>query len=200
MRTLRPSVRLVLSFACLLVTAPAVARGLFGGPGAEYETPTRFVRLDVSGSGGGYAHDTRYFWMASNWRGIKGTVILDRLRMGVALIDLYAASQWEFGWVGVTFVPLHVGYTIYSRPTKCWFFYGAIPDIYVEASAAVLRPDSKFNPTVRLAACAEIDYYGLGIGVEGGWVNLENTDEIRRRVPLFYLGLQIRVLTLRIGF
>ncbi len=190
--------RTILLAACLLAAAPAVGAGLFGGPPEPGQMPSRFVRFDG-------LDDGPCFWngpplLLGRLAGV--TVILNRVRFGAALLDGYAEFD---GWQCDMTLPLHVGYTFFSRPKKTQFFYGVVPDIYAEVSGSPWGSQSGildfgFEPALRVALCCDVDYYGLGIRLEGGWADIRRHLGPTPRISLLYAGLQLRVLTFGIGF
>jgi hypothetical protein len=208
MRSFSPFVRVVLFAACLLAAAPGSAAGLFGGPPEPGQMPSRFVRFDGMDHG---------LWLWTGWpqraggwpqwsiRLAKVTIILDRVRFGAALGDGYGPFD---DWSGDMMLPLHVGYTLLSRPKRTWFFYGAVPDIYAEVSGSLWDSDPqsssilsfRFDPALRVAFCCDVDYYGLGIRLEGGWADIRRHLGPTPRISFLYAGLQLRVLTFGIGF
>jgi hypothetical protein len=105
-------------------------------------------------------------------------------------------------------LPLHVGYTFFSRPKKTQFFYGAVPDMYAEVSGSPWSPNSRsdmlgfrFEPALRVALCCDVDYGGVGARFETGWADIHRDYAgPTSRVSFIYAGLQMRLLTFGIGF
>jgi len=189
--------RTILIAACLLAATTCAASGLFGGPPEPGQMPSRFVRFDGYDAGMVLwcALPKRYgvdyqFW----FRLAKVTVILDRVRFGAAIHDTYAELE---GWSGDMMLPLHVGYTFFSRPEKTQFFYGVVPDIYAEVSGSFV-----FAPAIRAAVCCDVDYGGVGARFEMGWADIKRRYDATRtsRTSFLYAGLQLRILTFGIGF
>jgi hypothetical protein len=93
---------------------------------------------------------------------------------------------------------LHVGYKLLSKPKRTWFFYSAVPDLYVEAAGGGFKGiRSPFYG--KLSAGCEVDYYGLGAGIETGaavWLSdVEGWSE-----SSLFAGFRLRLLTFGIGF
>jgi hypothetical protein len=183
-----------------IVAAPAMASGLLGGPPEPGQMPSRFVRFE------GLA-DGPCFWngpplLFARLAGV--TVMLNRVRVGAALVDAYAEFD---GWSGNMVLPLHVGYTFFSRPEKTKFFYGAVPDVYAEVSGSPWGPGSvtgvlgfRYGPALKVALCCEVDYGGVGARFETGWADIYRDSGSTSRMSFIYAGLQMRLLTFGIGF
>ena len=89
------------------------------------------------------------------------------LRAGISGLDAngpldYDAMGFPSGW---SIAPVHVGYDIVLNPRRMAFFYGMVPSCYVEATLGA------FPPCVKLGAACDIDYCGVGTGVEVGVVD-----------------------------
>jgi hypothetical protein len=196
MRLFRPFVRVVLFAACLLAAAPALAAGLFGGPPEPGQMPSRFVRMDGLDMG---------FVGTSGWPGYSGklgkvTCKLGRVRFGMTVVESYAETDLGSGGAG-QFLPVQVGYTLWSWPRKTWFFYGAVPDIYAEAGVGVLDLEFNFRTLLRMSVCCDVDYYGLGAGLEAGWLSIPFYIGGRQKhYSTFYFCVKARVLPFGIGF
>ncbi len=203
MRLFRPFVRVVLLAVCLLAAAPALGAGLFGGPPEPGQMPSRFVRFD--GVNAGYALFAHGIPPASIRVG-RATCVLGRFRAGVALMETW----WSLDeWTSDVLLPVHVGYTIWSRPRRTWFFYGSLPEVYAEVSGSLwntsARSDQSFRyePSVRASVCCEADLYGVGARLETGVLNTDTETQYswvpsRRWFP--YVGFHVRLLTFGIGF
>jgi hypothetical protein len=116
-------------------------------------------------------------------------------------------DYWEAGMLA----PIHVGFTLWSNPKATGPVWGAVPDVYIEASASMwgieadaLLFDRKFVPSyytglrVRAALCCDVDYYGLGARLEFGAISMQ--EDSYYRVRSLYFGLQLRGLALGVGF
>jgi hypothetical protein len=88
--------------------------------------------------------------------------------------------------------PVHVGYDIVFHPLKTGFFYGAVPACYVEATLGALPLYAK------LAAACDIDYWGIGLGLEAGCLTWNNRPPWGPNPPPFrpalYAALKLRLL------
>ena len=92
---------------------------------------------------------------------------------------------------GGSIAPVHVGYDIVFNPMKTAFFYGMVPSCYVEATLGAIPP------YVKVAAACDVDYWGLGIGVETGcitWNNKYGSQQSRLLRPTVYASVKLRLL------
>ena len=163
--------------------------------------PSRLVRFDALGLGVGALDGLSFsFHMA------RTTCVFSHVRLGTALFDAYSGDMLTKQWNASMILPLRIGYTLSSRPKKTWFFYGAVADVYAEASGSLWHMSESsewvwhYSPSVRIALCCEVDYYALGIRLEGGWLDTRPQETMYGRQSLFYLGLQARALAFGIGF
>ncbi len=193
--------RTILIAVCLLAAVPALGTGLFGGPPEPGKMPSRFIRFDGLDDGPCFVNGPPL--LMGTLAGV--TVMLNRVRFGAALLDGYAEFD---GWSGNMVLPLHVGYTFFSRPEKTKFFYGAVPDVYAEVSGSPCGPDSltgvlglRYGPALKVALCCDVDYGGVGARFETGWADIHRDYAgPTSRVSFLYAGLQVRILTFGIGF
>jgi hypothetical protein len=189
--------RTILIAACLLAAMPALGAGLFGGPPEPGKMPSRFVRFEGLADGPCFVNGPPL--LMGRLAGV--TVMLNRVRFGAALDEGYAEFD---GWSGDMMLPLHVGYTLLSRPKKTLLFYGAVPEIYAEASGSLWGPmlAFEFEPALRVALCCDVDYGGVGARFEMGWADIKRHYDASRtsRTPFIYAGLQVRLLAFGIGF
>jgi hypothetical protein len=186
--------RLLLLAACLLVGSLS-AQGLFGGQAEEGQMPSRFIRFDALDIG---PYTSQHYLQGPIWLGIaKATCVLNRLRFGVAGTQLFMCGD---DWPSELTVYVHAGYSVWSRPVKTAFFYGAAPDVYFEAGCGFYQGNLEldpqywvFDPGAKVALCCDLDYYGVGAKAEIGWLS-------DRWGPGLYAGFQVRLLTFGIGF
>jgi hypothetical protein len=96
---------------------------------------------------------------------------------------------------GLCFAPVHVGYDIVLNAKKTAFFYGMVPSCYVEATLGA------FPPYAKVAAACDIEYYGVGTGIEFGCVDWNQkpnypsgTGVSRSFIPVLYASLKLRLL------
>ena len=201
MRSFGPFVRAVLVVTCLLAAVPALGAGLFGGPPEPGQMPSRFVRFEGWAAGPCFRNSPPL--LLGRLAGV--TLTLNRLRFGAALLDGYEEFD---GWQCDMTLPLHVGYTFFSRPKKTQFFYGVVPDIYAEVSgspwSAASRSDVlgfSFEPALKAALCCDVDYGGVGARFELGWADIHRDFAgPTSRMSFLYAGLQVRFLTFGIAF
>ncbi len=193
MRTARVA-RLV---CCLL----AAAAGAESGP----TTPRRFVKVDLL--------DVGEFVPFGDWPAISAhlatvTCVIDRVRFGVTAADMYTAIDF---WDGTVLLPVHVGYDIVSNPKATWLLWGAVPDVHVDAIASLWEnrdtdkwpPSFKYSPTLELAVCCDVDYYGLGAGLRvraGLYKSVNAIGYTAGGSAGVFAEFRLRVLTFGIGF
>jgi hypothetical protein len=180
--------------ACLLAATLAVAAetgNLFGTPGGELDVvPHRFIRFDVADVGM-VAFRGPYYGSGQGGVFLKATCQWNRFRFGAAGAEFWGdIADGPAGPVPISMVlPVYVGYDLWYIPRRTGDFYGAVPDVYVEAGVNLVPPI-----IVKAALSCDVDYYGVGLRAEaGGYVNpsYENT---------LYVALELRLLTFGIGF
>jgi hypothetical protein len=194
--------RLLLLAACLLTAVPAPGAGLFGGPTEPGQVPSRFIKVDVL--------DVGVFVPFSDWPAMSAhvasvTCVLNRVRFGVTAADYYAAIDF---WGSCVVLPVHVGYTIVSNPKAIWLLWGAVPDVHVDAIGSLWRnrdtdkwpPSLQYCPTLELALCCDVDYYGLGAGLRVGAYKSAAIGYSAYHEASLFAELRLRVLTFGVGF
>jgi len=128
--------------------------------------------------------------LKATWHSGKG------LRAGISGLDANGSLDIDFegypeGW---SIAPVHVGYDIVFNPKKTAFFYGVVPACYVEGTFGALPLYAK------LAVACDIDYYGVGTGIEVGCVDWNHQPAYNGHpashnfVPAFYAALKLRLL------
>ena len=178
--------RAILLAVCLLAAAPALA----AEPG---QMPNRFVRVEPFDVGtGAWSFEGRL---------LRATYTTGRLRAGIGLVDVYAVI--DFCDAGM-WAPVHVGYTVWSNPRRTLFFYGVVPDIYVELSGSPFTPRAGRLSTglgLKLSAVFDVDYYGVGAGVEFGLLRIPHgyCGQSYGYSTGSYLCLRLRALPFSIG-
>jgi hypothetical protein len=186
--------RVVLLAACLLAAAPALAAGLFGGPPEPGQMPTRFIRVEVSGSGFSFP-----FGLTGEL--LKATLVAGRLRVGTSAAEGYTWNGMTGG--AVAYLPVRVGLTLFTAPRKTLCFYSMSPDVHAEVAAAFLTMG--MVPFVRGSLYAGIEGYGVGIGLEAGVMSLgwgvgDWHEHSFERMTYPYVALRLKFLTFGIGF
>ena len=188
---------------CLLASS-VQAQGLFGAHTEPGAIPSRFIRF------GGI--DYGLFCQAGRHPGVAArmasiTCVVNRIRVGISLAESHTELD---GWSSSMMLPLHAGFTLWSNPMRTWLCYGVVPDVSVEVRGSLWDSGSaarivgfRFGPSVIVAACCDIDYFGLGLRVETGWLNVWNNHPEHgdgSRASGVYAGLQLRLLAFGIGF
>ena len=183
---------------CLLLTTGPAAAGLHDD-GTRYEIPNRFVKFDGIDLGVGAMFHSRGGLLAT-MRMAKASCTVGRFSIGAAIVDGYGAFFPEERGAAMM-LPVHIGFVLWANPKKTWFFCGAVPDAYVEASYSLLDDGWTYRPSARVALCCDLDRYGLGAGLEFGWVSLPIVDfNCTRRANAVYFSVRAQALIFRIGF
>jgi len=190
----------LLSASCLL--AVNELRGNVAGPEAEN---ARFLRFGVVECGGGGAKvkgrenrkgvDGEF---PASLRVLELTLFSGRYGLGVTGFEVWAGGPVtsEYGWwCSGAFLPLRFRYSIVNRPVKSVFLYSSVPTLYAEVAAAPLsgfgsnavsayfwealteRPDTFGNFYGRLSVACEVEFLGLGTGIEAGVAGWEPWNE-----------------------
>ena len=184
---------------CMLAMLPRSARG-------TELMPQRFLKVEAIALGGQLEAATQSIasaprgytsWAAFHYRLASITYTWRRLRVGGAVLDGYGLSP-----SGDALLPVHVGFTLSSRPRKTWRVYSTLPDAYVEATASFADVSSRFDPiapNVRVALACDWDFFGAGARLEAGWVIYRFLDYVGRGESVVYAGAQLRLVTFGIG-
>jgi len=171
-------------FALLLSAATLTSATDFG---AEVpQKPTRLIKFDLLDAG--------LAWFASEWvatpvRVLQCTYTCQSIRIGASVAEAYRMPNYDGGESMLACA--RAGYTLWSRPVRTGFCYGAVPDVYAEACLGFLNALATFRPVARLALTGDIDIYGVGARVESGWLTGQGNG--------LYLSFQLRLLTFAIG-
>ncbi len=188
--------RTILLAACLLAAAPAAAQeGLFGPAGGEVaEAPSGLAKLELLSLG-----VSEPFFL--NAQVLRFTCSAWGFRAGASL-----AEGHGFLSGGGALFPVHVGYTLFSRPHEMLFFRNMLPEVYAEVSAAFWY--TSMVPFVRGSVYAGVEGFGLGAGLEAGVMSLgwdPNIDPHVRPEPItrrtsLYVALRVKLLAVTVGF
>jgi hypothetical protein len=191
--------RLLLLIVCLMVAAALGTEVLQPGM-LKAQIPRRFIKVDVL--------DVGEFVPFGDWEALSAhlatvTCIIDRVRFGVTAADMYTSIDF---WDGTVLLPVHVGYNIVSNPKATWLLWGAVPDVHVDAIGSLWKnrdtdkwpPSLQYCPTLELAVCCDVDYYGLGAGLRAGAYKSRAIGYGQAKG--FFAELRLRVLTFGIGF
>ena len=118
-------------------------------------------------------------------------------RAGISGVDIAGPVGVQYDpllpW-GFSIAPVHIGYDIVLNPKKTGFFYGMVPSCYVEATLGA------FPPYAKVAAACDVDYYGIGTGIEVGVVDWNRQSEypgphtVLVFRPAIYAALKLRLL------
>jgi hypothetical protein len=166
--------------------------GYLSPSGGGSRIPGRMLKLD--GADGGVLSGAEPFLFSVRLANV--TYAAGRARFGVAGVDYYMCPD---DWEASMLLPVHVGCTLWSNPHRTAFFWSSVPDVYVEASAGLLTYHLYYAPSLRIALCCDVDYYGLGVRAEGGWLNLKTNPPDGDRESVFFFGVQIRALAFSLG-
>jgi len=188
-------VRDVTAAILLILVAPAAILG-------QEMMPQRSVRVEAL-EVGAFAPSEGLGGLT--FRLAKATCTFGRFRAGIGFDDTYMAiDDWETDIL----VPVHVGFSIWENPKRTWAWYSFVPDVYIEASGSLWNgaansPDLfhfRYEPAARLALCCDVDYYGAGARLEGGWLNVDTETEFYGRMSVFYAGIRLRGAVFAFGF
>jgi hypothetical protein len=185
--------RLLLLAACLLAGS-LQAQGLFGGRAEEGQIPSRFIRIEGVAAGTGWP-------FIGHVSAGKLSCLLGKVRFGMTGLELHYTDLPPDGYV----MPVSAGYTLWSRPVPSGLpasipTYGMVPDIYAEATCSWLTTWGKLRPSLRAALCCDVDWLGVGVGLEAGLTWLYRTTTWPGPWDHVYAGLRIRAITFGIGF
>jgi hypothetical protein len=173
----------------VLFLGSATATGFLGGPQEPGKMPSRLIRFEALAVGLQLAKGSGLAGITT--RVARVTYVGGRLRVGAALAD-----GIDLGSPGA--IPeLHVGYNLLSKQKRAWFFYSAVPELYVEAAGGFVGTRGPFYG--KLSACCEVDYHGLGASIETGVVVWLSDVEGWSESSLF-AGFRLRLLAFGIGF
>jgi hypothetical protein len=188
--------------SCLLTAVTAFGAESAAAVVREARVPKRFIRVDVLDVGEFVPFGD---WPAMSAHMASVTCILNRVRFGVTAADYYAAIDF---WGSFVVLPVHVGYTIVSNPKATWLLWGAVPDVHVDAIGSLWEnrgtdtwpPSLQYCPTLELAICCDVDYYGLGAGLRVGAYKSAAIGYSAYHEASLFAELRLRVLTFGVGF
>jgi hypothetical protein len=181
--------------ACLVGLALGAEAGDQAGVRAESpKKPTVFIRFDALDFGGAGFQNTRYYSGGQGGVFLKAVAQAYHLRVGLAALELW--GDIGDGTAGPVPIPMpwtvYGGIDIWHNPKRTTFFYGAVPDIYIEAGTSLGRDLGR--PSIsKVAVVGDIDYYGLGLRLEGG----EYFSPKYRNTA--YFSVMVRLLTFGVG-
>jgi hypothetical protein len=121
------------------------------------------------------------------------TVSYYRLRFGVSLLDNPPP--------GNSILPVEAGVTIYQRPLRYCWFRGMMPDVFAEVGyfyANGIIDDNPYVPTWKFGVRCEVDYWGVGAGVDVAYFYSSHRDYRTQLGPA--ASLYIRLLVTNFGF
>jgi len=162
--------------------------------------PNRFIHLEPVSVGVLYDGTSPDFTTPRMFaaRLLKFSCSLGRVRFGFAPVEAGAfmgSGDHPTGAGG--FLPVYAGFDVYRNPKKTLLCYSMVPDVYIEGTwVPVLQVPG--GTMLRLAAVGEIEYYGLGLGLEAGYLTADEQDV--GRVHIFGAGFRLRLMTGNFGF
>ena len=183
---------------CLVLSVTlASAAGITGSPrdlSASEELPSRYIHFTAAELGALY-------WppqAGAQVRLLRVDYHSGRLRLGIAAAEIYMVFLYESGGA---IAPVSLGWDLYSRPRPTAFFCGMVPSIRVELAGGYAGPDG--GVTARAAVVGEVDYYGLGAGLELGALTMRTIEADHAYEPprrwTFYGVFKLRGLAFSIG-
>ena len=186
--------RTILIAACLLAAVPALGAGLFGGPPEPGQIPSRFIKCELLDYGASFP-------FGFTGEQLKVTFVTGRIRVGVSAGEGYTWNFWTGG--GVAYVPVHVGFSLFTEAHKTLFFYNMAPDVHAEMATALWM--TGMVPFVRGSLYAGVEGFGVGIGLETGVMSLGwGSSDLRKRASFErwtypYVALRLKFLTFGIA-
>ena len=161
--------------------------------------PSRFIRMEILSLNALYDPSSpnittpRLFAI----RALKFSCSLSRVRFGLAAVEAGAFMRASAQPVGLTtLLPVYVGCDLYRNPKRTLLCYSMVPDIHVEGTWFPLSPDAR-QPCLRFMVNAEVEYLGMGAGLEVGYL-LANQRNIGL-VQVFGAGFRIRAIVASFG-
>ena len=186
---------------CLLAGS-VQALGLFGEGAESEEIPSRFVQVEGAAVGMLFS-PTAPTPPVFTYRLAGVTCVLNRLRVGLSYAESYTAIS---DWSAYMFLPVRVGFTIWSNPKATWLVWSHVPEVYAELGGT-LWDTGPWSPSLRASSiraslCCDVEYFGVGARAEAGVFSFPIEEQWHRgsRITALYFGVQLRALTFGIGF
>ena len=168
---------------------------------AQASAPKDFnIQLELLRAGFGatcYAHG--YGGRIEPWRNARLaglTASYKRFRFGVSFLDFPPTG-------GSSILPVEAGLTIYQRPLRYGWFQGMVPDVFAEVGyywANGIIEDNMYFPVWKFGVRSEVDYYGLGAGVEVAYCIMTRSGAGTQSGLGPAASLYVRLLVTNFGF
>jgi hypothetical protein len=132
-----------------------------------------------------------------SFRGLKFSCLLSRVRFGLAAVESRAfmnPGSPTYGMAG--FLPVYAGFDLYRNPKRTLLCYTMVPDIHVEGAWYPLLYAAR-QPCLRFTLNAEVEYYGIGAGLELGYAAMDQYNA--GPIHVFGAGFRIRAITANFG-
>jgi len=183
------------SRVCPAVTALLLGLLLIAGPVFGSLLPQRMVQVELVNLGEGVGRDSPF--IIDRFASVSFT--RNRFRFGAAATEGFAE-----GWTASanTVLQAHDGYYLLANPRRTAFFYSLLPSCLAEVAAgphfngATWRLDGAY---LRVSLASQIEYYGLGLGIEIGTYDLFGGSANERYYftgpPHAFGAIQLRLLT-----
>lgn len=171
-----------------------------------YSEPEKYLRLEVVEVDPWIGWD--YFGPdgEATFRALEVTYYHGRYGVGLSGIELWAGSGNDAPWSEGAFAPVHLRYDFKDDRRKNGFLYVSVPTCYAEIALGL--PQTVHRDVtglfVRLSAAAEVEYSGLGAGIEAGLMGTnpwKSTSFCGAPSQMVYLQLKLKLLTgsIRLG-
>ncbi len=162
--------------------------------------PNRFIHLEPASLGTIYDADAPNSTTPRvlSIRVLKLSCSLGRARFGFAPVEAGAFMGHGHPATGTGgALPLFLGFDLFRNPKRTLLCYSMVPDVYLEGAWFPI-PVVPGQPLLRFTVNAEVEYYGLGIGLEAGYLTANEQD--LGRVHIFGAGFRLRLLPGNFGF
>ena len=151
--------------------------------------PNRFVAVDVL--------DISYqLWFWGEIRLVSVEYEYGRWQVGATAVNLTNAGSGDLDELVTRVGEVRLGWCLHRRPKSVFgsqVLYGMVPEVVIGVEGGFL-PD----PNGKIFCCAQIDYVGFGLGLEGGGAVLR--DRFGRPNAHLYAGVELRLLAFNFGF
>jgi hypothetical protein len=188
----------------LVSTSPALAQEFTLAP--THITPSWFFRVELLSGGldlytyGDNQNRVRFFSMPAA-SAVNVEAEWHRVRLGVGAARFFAAG------LGMSMLPLSVGYTIWHRPYNyAGQLFGMVPEVYARFTAdwSVYNDGPPYEQAGTLELGAAADAYCLGLSASAGVTGIRETNPPTSPAYRYsfvpFVGVRVRLLTLTAGF
>jgi hypothetical protein len=166
-----------------VLTGVGPAQGLFSDDENPYATNEVRLRVEFYSLNSSIVHGSSPWdnGLSSydNWGGgstLRADLMWNRFRIGLS------ASENITGWFASSYLPVHVGYTIWQRPIGViWRNEGMVPEVRAEFTAYYWNTGSDVWDRVPFAGRADViagaDMLGVGVEIAAGIIGIDRKDD-----------------------